>query len=226
MEVMSKELKGIIFDLDGVITDTAEFHYLAWKKLASELNITLSEDLNEKLKGISRLQSLEIILQSANLQDNFSDLEKIELADRKNDYYLNLIQTISPKNILPGIVPFINECKSFSCKIGLASASKNAKLVLEKLELTDKFDYIVDAGKISRGKPDPEIFLTAAHKLGLSTSQCIGIEDAASGIMAIKSANMFAVGIGSPKTLAGADVIIESTSQLSFQDLLTAFQTE
>lgn len=205
--------KGIIFDLDGVITDTAEYHYLAWKKLADELNIYFDRKINENLKGVSRLESLEIILKNGDKV--FSDEEKHYLADKKNDYYKEMIKKITPQDILPGVCNLINNLKEREIKIAVASVSKNAKTVLDNLGLTDAFDYIVDAEKIKNGKPDPEIFLNAADGIKVEPRCCIGIEDSKAGIEAINRAGMLSVGVGNPETVEEADIILKDLSNPS-----------
>jgi beta-phosphoglucomutase len=205
--------KGIIFDLDGVITDTAEYHYLAWKKLADELNIYFDRKINENLKGVSRLESLEIILKNGDKV--FSDEEKHYLADKKNDYYKEMIKKITPQDILPGVCDLINNLKEREIKIAVASVSKNAKTVLDNLGLLDSFDYIVDAEKIKNGKPDPEIFLNAADGIKVEPCCCIGIEDSKAGIEAINRAGMLSVGVGNPETVEEADIILKDLSNPS-----------
>lgn len=202
---------GVIFDLDGVITDTARYHYLAWKKLADELEIYFDEVINERLKGVSRLQSLEIILEKSDKK--YSQEEKEYYANKKNEYYKEMIKKITPEDLLPGVERFIEELKKRGIKIAIASVSKNAFTVVENLKIRDKFDYIVDANEIKRGKPDPEIFLNAAKHLGIFPEKCIGIEDSAAGITAIKKAGMFAVGVGNPETVKEADLILKDLSE-------------
>jgi len=203
--------RGVIFDLDGVITDTARYHYLAWKKLADELGIYFDEVINERLKGVSRLQSLEIILEKSDKK--YSQEEKEYYANKKNEYYKEMIKRITPEDLLPGVERFIEELKKRGIKIAIASVSKNAFTVVENLKIRDKFDYIVDANEIKRGKPDPEIFLNAAKHLGIPPEKCIGIEDSAAGITAIKKAGMFAVGVGNPETVKEADLILKDLSE-------------
>jgi len=221
---LSRLLNAIIFDLDGVITDTAEYHYLAWKDLADELNISFSRELNEQLKGISRMGSLEIILKSAGKEQEYSELAKIELAERKNQLYQSLIAKITPADILPNIKQLITDIRAKGIRLGLASVSKNAFTVMEKLQLTDLFETIVDASTIKNGKPDPEIFLTAAQLLNVDPTACIGIEDAAAGVESIKRAGMYAIGIGSPAILAQADIVYTSTSELTLERIITNYQ--
>ncbi len=221
---MNKELKAFIFDLDGVITDTAEYHYLAWKQLAGELGIEFTRADNERLKGISRMESLEIILEIGNKQFSYSMEEKEKLAAQKNEHYVELIQQITPNDILPGIKQLLHDIKNAGYKLGLASVSKNAPAVMNSLQLSDQFDYMVDAHTIKKGKPDPEIFLKAAEKLGVPADECIGIEDAEAGVEAIKSAGMYAVGVGSKDQLSKADLLYSHTNLLSMDELIREYQ--
>ena len=220
---MKRQLKAIIFDLDGVITDTADNHFLAWSALAKELNIPFSRGFNEQLKGISRVESLEKILAIGGKESVFTAEDKIRLANKKNEHYKKLIQQISPRDLLPGIKEFILEIKEHGIKLGLASSSKNAIFVIESLGLKEQFDVIVDVDTIKKCKPDPEIFLTAVKHLNVDLHLCIGIEDAVAGIEAIKRAGMFAVGIGSRDILSKADIVYESTSQLFLNNILLKY---
>jgi len=204
------ELRAVIFDLDGVITDPAAYHYQAWSKLAQEEGFIFSRDINEKLRGIGRFESLEIILDSSGLV--LPDAEKEELALRKNEYYKELISTMGPDNILPGINDFLGSLHSAGIKTALASASKNAADVINFLGLVGSFDIIVDAAGIERGKPDPEIFVLAAERLGVSPLDCAGVEDAEAGVLAIRAAGIFSVGIG--PAASGADWAVDSTEAL------------
>lgn len=172
------KLEAVIFDLDGVITDTAEYHYKAWKKLADKIGAPFDRELNEKLKGIGRIESLELILEQSNKK--CSNQEKLILAQEKNEYYKRLIQDITPNDLLPGIHLLLKELKENGIKIALASASKNALTVIDKLELGEYFDSIADAAEVKKGKPDPEIFMTAAEQLDVSYQNCIGIEECSS----------------------------------------------
>ncbi|WP_243296969.1 beta-phosphoglucomutase [Bacillus litorisediminis] len=212
---MSKEL-GILFDLDGVITDTAELHYKAWKKLADSLQIPFDHKVNESLKGLSRMDSLEALLGSQS--DFFAKEEKEKLAAQKNQDYRNLLEGLTAEDVLPGIKPFLIDLKKREIPIGLASASKNAPYVLEKLEISSFFDQIVDPSEVAHGKPAPDIYVKGAEQLGISPSHCIGIEDAVSGIQAIKGAGMLAIGIGKAAILkdAGADLVLADTRELSW----------
>jgi beta-phosphoglucomutase len=216
--------KAFIYDLDGVITDTAEFHFLAWKKLAEELGILFDRQFNEQLKGINRMDSLDRILNLDPSLPPFSIEEKEELAARKNEYYLKLIEAINPSHILPGITALLAANKEANIKIALGSASKNAPAILEKLGLTGYFDYIVDASKVENGKPDPETFTTAADALEIAYSDCIGLEDSAAGIEALNKAEMFSVGVGDAAHLAHADYLVGDTSALIFGEIIEQYQ--
>ncbi len=207
-------IKGIIFDLDGVITDTAKFHYKAWKRLASRLGIDIDEDFNEGLKGVSRMDSLKRILEHGNVLDKYSREDLEALAEDKNEDYKKLLEDLKKEDILDGIEDFINEIRYNNIKIGLASVSKNAPMILDKLGLIDKIDFIADPAKVEKGKPAPDIFIEAARGLGLDIKDTIGIEDARSGVDAMKACNMRSVGIG-----VDADLRLESTRQLSLDTL-------
>lgn len=210
-----KNLEAVIFDLDGVITDTAEYHFLAWQKLGEDLSIPFDREFNETLKGVSRTESLERILALGNKQNDFTEEEKEALATKKNDHYVQLISNITAADLLPGIENFLNELKEAGIKIGMASASKNAFKVTSGLGVQELFDHIVDAATVAQSKPHPEVFLKAAEALGVSPENCIGVEDAQAGVEAIKSSNMLAVGVGDAETLNNADHVVPSTDQLT-----------
>lgn len=216
-------IKAFIFDLDGVITDTAEYHFLAWQKLGKELDIDFDREFNEKLKGVSRIESLERILAHGNRSNDFSKEEIETLANKKNDNYVSLIDNISPKDILPGINELIKELKENDIKIGLASASKNAIPVLTKLGLIDEFDYVASAAECKNSKPAPDIFLMAAKGLNIDAQQCVGVEDAEVGIDAINSAKMYSVGVGNIDSMKKADLIFNCTSKLNLQEIRDNF---
>lgn len=215
-------MKAVIFDLDGVITDTAEYHYLAWKSLADELQLPFDKQYNEKLKGVSRMESLELILALGNI--SYTEEEKKSLAEKKNDLYKEMINQVTPKDLLPGIESLLVELKEAGIKTALASASKNAPFILDRLGVTHYFTHVVDVNLIKQGKPDPEIFLTGAAKLGVSPEDCIGIEDAEAGIESILSAGMYAVGVGTPAQMQKADLIVSSTAELSLTLLKENFK--
>lgn len=201
-----QEYKGLIFDLDGVIVDTAKYHFLAWKKLADELGIDFTEKDNERLKGVSRMASFEIILEIGNRK--MSQEEKEECCRKKNDLYVSYIMQLTRSDILPGVDNFIRDAKKEGYKIALGSASKNSSLILSRLGIEDYFDAVVDGTKVSKAKPDPEVFTKGAEELGLSYGECIVFEDSTAGIEAAHNGGMKAVGIGSEDILNAADVVI------------------
>ena len=213
------KLKALIFDLDGVLTDTAKYHYRAWKKLAEELGLYFDENTNELLKGVSRIRSFEIILEKNGAAAKYTPEEKEALANRKNEYYKEMIEQLTPDDILEGIAPFIAQAKENGVKCAVASVSKNAPRVLELLGISDWFDYIADAAVVKKPKPDPEIFLTCAQALGLEPDECIGIEDAQAGIEAIHTAGMKSVGIHVSVTSVAPDIPLTSTAELDFKKL-------
>lgn len=195
--------QALIFDLDGVLTDTAHTHYLAWKRLADEIGVPFDETVNLRLKGVDREASLAIILERADRP--YDEAERRELAARKNGYYRAAIEHVSPRDLYAGVTELLDAARARGLKLGLASASKNAAALLARLGIADRFDYVADAASIARAKPAPDIFLSVAQALGVPPERCIGIEDAAAGIVAIRAAGMPAVGIGDPAALPGAD---------------------
>ena len=208
--------KAVIFDLDGVITDTARYHYLAWKRLAESEGVRFDEAANEHLKGIDRMGSLDLILAAAS--KSYTREQKLALADAKNRHYQQLISTMSAADLLPGAAEALAAVRAAGLKIGLASVSKNAFTVLEQLGIRAAFDDVVDAATIANSKPDPEIFLTAARHLGVAPADCLGVEDAVAGVAAIKAAGMFALGIGKPEVLTQADVVIPGLHAFRLED--------
>ncbi|MGX7205822.1 beta-phosphoglucomutase [Enterococcus pingfangensis] len=207
--------KGILFDLDGVITDTAEYHYLAWKKLADDLGISIDRQFNEKLKGVSREDSLRLILAHDKRENDFSETEFNQLAKTKNDNYVEMIQAVSPKDVYPGILDLLKALKQADIKIALASASKNGPFLLKQMELTTYFDGIADPAAVKSGKPAPDIFILAAEIVGLKPIECIGIEDAQAGIRAIKASGAFPVGVGEAEQLGNDISLVGSTAELT-----------
>jgi beta-phosphoglucomutase len=210
-------IKGCIFDLDGVIVDTAKYHYLAWKKLTTLLNIDFSEEDNERLKGVSRMASLDIILEIGNrLVD---DKTKEEYASLKNKWYLDYINRMMPDEILPGSLEFISELKYSGIKVALGSASRNTPLILERLGIGRLFDGVADGNNVSKAKPDPEVFITAAKMVGVPPEECIVFEDAVAGIEAALNAGMRCVGIGSEKTLKDAHFVVSGLDKMNLKKL-------
>ncbi|MDO0918708.1 MULTISPECIES: beta-phosphoglucomutase [unclassified Enterococcus] len=212
--------KGFVFDLDGVITDTAKYHYIAWKELAAEIGIEIDLKFNEQLKGISRMDSLERILTLGNKNDAYTEVEKEALATKKNTHYVQLLQSLTPDDLLPGVKTFLGEAKAKNIPCAIASASKNAPFILDKLGVMQDFDTIVDPATLKKGKPDPEIFIQAALALGIEPAEAVGFEDAQAGIDGIKAAGMYAVGVYSGEELHGADVIVEKLTDLNIDELL------
>lgn len=211
--------KGVLFDLDGVITDTAEFHYRAWKKLGQEIGVPIDRTFNEQLKGVSREDSLRLLLSYGQKESEFSPQEFQELAHRKNEYYLEMIQAITPTDVFPGILPLLEELRANKIKIALASASKNGPFLLAKMALTPFFDAIADPATIKLGKPAPDIFLLAAKEIGLSPQECIGIEDAQSGIKAIRASGAFPIGVGRIEDLGKDILVVPDTTCLTLDYL-------
>jgi beta-phosphoglucomutase len=210
-------IKGCIFDLDGVIVDTAKYHYLAWKKLTTLLNIDFSEEDNERLKGVSRMASLDIILEIGNrLVD---DKTKEEYASLKNKWYLDYINRMMPDEILPGSLEFISELKYSGIKVALGSASRNTPLILERLGIGRLFDGVADGNNVSKAKPDPEVFITAAKLVGVPPEECIVFEDAVAGVEAALNAGMRCVGIGSEKTLKDAHFVVSGLDKMNLKKL-------
>jgi len=212
-------LKAVIFDLDGVVTDSAVYHYRAWKRIAEKLEIPFDETYNEKLKGVSRMESLNLILDNGKGHDSYTEEEKEKLTFEKNEYYRELIRQITPKDLLPGIGELLVELKEAGISVGLASVSRNAEFIIRQLNVQEKFDYIADAAKVARSKPYPDIFLDCATHLDALPSECIGVEDAKAGIEAIKRAGMKAVGVGNAKQMQEADLILNGTGELSLARL-------
>src|SRR5476651_1478353 len=199
-------IKACLFDLDGVIVDTAVYHYKAWKRLADELGINFTLEDNERLKGVSRMRSLDIILEIGGVTK--TDAEKEELATRKNTWYVDMINRMKPDEILPGAKEFVQLCRDAGIKTALGSASKNSMTILEKINMVNMFDAIIDGNKVSKAKPDPEVFLKGAQELGVAPADCVVFEDAIAGIEAAINGGMKVVGIGSPEVLVGADLVV------------------
>jgi beta-phosphoglucomutase len=209
--------KAVIFDLDGVIVDTAHYHYMAWKQLAGELGIDLTLEHNERLKGVSRMRSLDIILEIGGIV--LPQRDKDLLADKKNTRFVDLIERMSPDEIFPGVKKLIDELRAKEIRIGLASSSKNAQRVLDLLQIRTLFDVIIDGTMITHSKPDPEIFLLAAFELGLDPRECIVFEDAEAGVEAALRAGMKCVGVGDLNQLRKANLIVRNTGDFMLPDL-------
>lgn len=210
-------IQAVIFDLDGVIVDTAHYHYLAWKELAGELGILLTQEDNEKLKGVSRMKSMEIILDIGGVTLPPEDQER--LANKKNAHFVELIEKMSPNEIFPRVKELIHELRDNGMKIGLASSSKNAQRVLDLLKIREYFDVVVDGTMITHSKPDPEIFLLAASRLQVDPAKCLVFEDAEAGVEAALRAGMKCVGVGSPVQLGKANYLVAHTGDFTLSDL-------
>jgi len=205
--------RGYIFDLDGVIVDTAKYHFLAWKKLANSIGIDFSQEQNEQLKGVSRVKSLEKILAWGN--KTISAAHFTRLMTSKNDDYLLHVHEMSESEILPDVIKILNFLVDESQPVALGSASKNARLILNKVNLIDKFEAIVDGTNVSKAKPDPEVFLIAAKQLEMPPEDCIVFEDSVAGVQAANSAYMISIGIGDAKILHEADYIFRDFTEIS-----------
>lgn len=216
--------KAFIFDLDGVIVDTAKYHFIAWQKLAQELGIDFTPEHNEQLKGVSRQQSLEIILKIGNA--TATDEQKTKWLTQKNDEYLSYISQIDQSEILGGVLPILDYIKSKNQKIVLGSASKNARLILEKTGIMPYFDAIIDGNDVSKAKPDPEVFVLGAQKVGIEPENCIVFEDSIAGIQAANIAGMTSIGIGEKDILNEADYIFNDFNhiEVEFIDTLIKFK--
>lgn len=207
------DLKGFAFDLDGVIADTARFHGQAWHQVADKVGTKWTSELAASLKGVSRMDSLELILKAGGHENDYSQTQKEALAAEKNKHYLQLVRTLTPADILPGMKNFLNEVRDQGYRLALASASKNAPTILHYLHLTNYFDGVVDPAKLKHGKPDPEIYQAAAQVMQLPVEQVAGLEDAQAGVESINRADELSIGFGA--TLKGADVLFDQTADVS-----------
>lgn len=205
-------IEAVIFDLDGVIVSTDDYHYEAWKKLAMRLDIPFDKEKNNRLRGVSRMESLEIILEDSKTE--YSEKEKIALATEKNETYKQLLNQISAEHILGGVSETLKGLQERSIKLAVGSSSKNAQRILALIGLTEVFDAIADGTMITKSKPDPEVFLLAAEKLGVAPENCLVIEDAESGVWAAKNGNMKVVGVGEASKMEGLDLSAESLNDL------------
>lgn len=209
---MIQSMQAAIFDLDGVIVDTAKYHYLAWKRLANQLGFDFTERDNERLKGVSRMRSLDILLEIGGVA--LDEASKQALAAQKNGWYVDHIRQLTADDLLPGSAEYLHAIRARGVKTALGSASKNAPLILERLGVADLFDAVVDGNSVSKAKPDPEVFLLGAELLATPPADCIVFEDAVAGVEAAKRAGMGVVGVGDPETLKEADMIIKGFDQL------------
>ncbi len=212
-------IKACIFDLDGVIVDTAHYHFMAWRRLAGELGVTLTEQENEKLKGVSRMDSLEIILKLGGITKN--EREKEALATKKNNWFVEYIHSMKSNEIFPGVKELIQQIRASGRKVALASSSKNAETVIELLGIASLFDVMIDGTMVIKTKPNPEIFLLTASRLNISPKECLVFEDAEAGVEAAVRAGMKCIGVGSAEQLGKANVIVNNTADFDLKNLNT-----
>ncbi len=215
------KLKACIFDLDGVIVDTAKYHFLAWQRLAAGLGITFTKADNERLKGISRMASLNIILDIGGV--TLKEEEKVALTEKKNTWYLELIKDMDESEILPGVEDLLNELRDDNIGIALGSSSKNAKNILRLVSLEKYFETIVDGTVITNAKPDPEVFLTGAKNLDQKPEDCVVFEDAEAGIQAAINAGMKSIGCGEETTLGAANFVVQSLEMVNVNRIKLLF---
>lgn len=211
------EIKACLFDLDGVIVDTARYHYIAWRKIATELGFEFTLEHNERLKGVSRMQSLDILLEVGGI--SLSEKKKEELAKRKNEMYVSYILNMNHNEIFPGVIDFFNELRNKNIKIALGSASKNAGLILDRLKIKEHFDAIIDGTVAKKAKPDPEVFLKGANAVGVHPTQCIVFEDAYAGIEAAINGGMIPVGVGNASVLTNTATVIPGFEKMTLEKL-------
>ncbi len=204
--------KGFIFDLDGVIVDTAKYHYLAWKKLASKLGFEFTLEQNELFKGVSRKRCLEILLDIGGIKASHEQFEA--WMSEKNEDYLDLIEKMDESEILPDVERVLQYLKAKQMPIALGSASKNALPILKKVKLLDFFDVVVDGNHVSKAKPDPEVFLIAAKKMGIAANECVVFEDAVAGLQAANRAGMISIGIGEAEVLSDAHFVFSNFMEM------------
>ncbi|GAE26826.1 beta-phosphoglucomutase [Halalkalibacter wakoensis JCM 9140] len=208
-----KQIKAVIFDMDGVISNTVHLHYIVNEKVANHVGVSFNEEWNQKLQGLSRRATVEAIVEKSGESVTEDELE--QLCELKKDQYIELINELTSEDAQPGIRSFIEELKKRSVKMVVASASQNAVRVLARLNLLDYFDGVVDVTKLRRGKPDPEIFLKAAEMINVLPSQCVAIEDGEAGLTGILQTEMFSVGVGSETSLRRADLTLSTTKELT-----------
>ncbi|WZL82295.1 beta-phosphoglucomutase [Vallitaleaceae bacterium 9-2] len=211
-------IRAVIFDLDGVIVSTDEFHFQAWMQLAKRLHIPFNREINERLRGVSRYESLNIILENAT--NAFSEEEKQEFLDEKNNTYIELLHELSDADILPGVTKTLEELKERDIRIAIGSSSRNTPRILKYIGMEDTFDAVADGNDITKSKPDPEVFLLAAQRLNIKPSECLVVEDAYAGIEAAKAAGMKALAVGSAYDCPDADVRARDLSEVSLVELL------
>lgn len=215
---MSEKILGVIFDLDGVIVSTDNCHYLAWKRMADEEGIEFDRTINERLRGVSRMESLDIILEKADKE--YSEAEKQAMAARKNGYYVELIGSLTENDILPGAMDMLNGLKEKGIKVAVGSSSRNTPIILKQIGLSDFFDAVADGNAIKNSKPDPEVFLLAAKLLNLDPANCLVVEDADAGVQAALAGGMRVLGVGSASVNPTATFTAENLETADFESIL------
>jgi len=211
-------VRGVIFDLDGVLVTTDEFHYLSWKEIADAEGIYFDRQINHRLRGVSRMTSLEIVLERS--PRRYSESEKLALAERKNEIYRNLLSRLGPGDVMPGAIPLLTDLRHANARIAVGSSSKNTRYIIERLEIGHLLDAVVDGNDIQNSKPDPEVFLTAAARLGLPPADCVVVEDAEAGLEAARRAGMRVVALGSAVRGLPADLWAESLAAVRCRQIL------
>lgn len=222
-------IRAALFDLDGVIVDTAKYHYLAWRRLAAGLGFVFTETDNERLKGVSRMRSLDLLLETGGFPENsFTATQKEELAARKNAWYVEYISRMTPDEILPGVLSFLAGARADGMRTALGSASRNTGIILDRLKIGGLFDAVVDGTMVTRTKPDPEVFLRCASLLGdnILPAECVVFEDAAAGIEAAVAAGMYSVGIGTLQRLKQADLVVPGFGGITWQEIKNQLSTK
>jgi len=217
---MGARFEACIFDLDGVLVDTAQFHFIAWCEMAEGLGIPFHKEDNERLKGLSRIDSLETILSLGQLV--LDPVTKLQLMEQKNSRYLELVHGMTSADLLPGVLEFFGELDAAGILKGVGSASKNAPEILRRIGLRDSLDVVVDGSQVTLSKPDPEVFLKGAQQLGVKPANCVVFEDALAGIQAARSGGFPVVGVGSTDVLKGADLVISGFQNLHWSALANA----
>jgi len=212
-----KTTKACLFDLDGVIVDTAVYHFQAWRRLANELGFDFTEHQNEQLKGISRMESLDLILNWGNV--NLAEEQKIEWASRKNDWYLELVMQMTPNEVLKGVPEFLKSLSASGIKIALGSASKNSRIILKKINMIEYFDVIIDGNIITKSKPNPQVFILGAKATNCKPEDCVVFEDAVAGVQAGKAGGMKVIGVGNAEILHEADFVIQGFEEMTLDRL-------
>jgi beta-phosphoglucomutase len=209
-------IHGFIFDLDGVLTDTAEYHYQGWQRLADELGIPFDRTRNEALRGVSRRRSLELLLDGR----TYPEAQMLELMERKNRYYQELLKQVTPEGLLPGARNLLSEVRAAGRKIAIGSASKNAREVVQRLQIASDIDALADGYSVVRPKPAPDLFVYAAGLIRVCVHECVVFEDAEVGVVAAKTAGMYAVGLGPAERVGQADLVLPNLAGVTMHDIL------